>query len=81
MMIKTKTAANQIDADLKISFVLYSALEKFNPKMANIINEKIIILGNEFLILKFRKSLNVIWVFAVIILIKSFPVRQHQSLS
>ena len=60
MMIKTKTAANQIDADLKISFVLYSALEKFNPKMANIINEKIIILGNEFLILKFRKSLNVI---------------------
>ncbi|VXB93440.1 hypothetical protein CHRYSEO8AT_440168 [Chryseobacterium sp. 8AT] len=60
MMIKTKTAANQIDADLKISFVLYSALEKFNPKMANMINEKIIILGNEFLILKFRKSLNVI---------------------
>lgn len=60
MMIKIKTAANQIDADLKISFVLYSALEKFNPKMANIINEKIIILGNEFLILKFKKSLNVI---------------------
>jgi hypothetical protein len=53
-------ARNQIIADLEISCASSSLLKKFRPKNKNRIKEKIIILGKEFLILKFKKSLNVI---------------------
>lgn len=76
--MKISIIKSQNNAVRKTSFTSDPVSYKFSHKKSKIINEKIISLGNEFLRLKFRKSLNVIKVFTVIIRFKFFRVHQHQ---